>query len=47
MDKLKNGFGSSIKLSDKVYYKELQHSYLSKHSPGPGVYNSKSFFSEK
>ena len=32
------GFGSAEKISNIVYHKELQNSYLSKHSPGPGTY---------
>ena len=43
----KFGFGSSKKISDVVYEKELQNCYISKHSPGPGTYNSKHFFSER
>jgi len=33
-------------MSNSVYYKELQRDYMSKHAPGPGTYNSKSFFTE-
>lgn len=45
--RMTNGFGSSIKLSDKVYFKELQGTYFSKHAPGPGAYDNKHYFSEK
>ena len=42
----KHGFGSSKKISNIVYYKELQNIYVSKHAPGPGAYNSTHFFTE-
>jgi len=41
------GFGTSEKITNVVYHKELQGSYLSKHSPGPGTYDSKHFFSDR
>lgn len=46
VDRVRNGFGNSTKISDQVYFKELQKSYVSKHAPGPGAYNSRSFFAE-
>lgn len=42
----KAGFGSSQKITNIVYHKELQNCYLSKHAPGPGSYNSKQYFKE-
>lgn len=41
---MKNGFGSSKKITDIVYYKELQKSYASKHAPGPGSYDQATYF---